>query len=70
MKGFKIWIGLALFFVGLIGIIACAIAACVFAWKNPDMTEIRRFLEYPWPTVWCIVDVVAMEVGRQIVENC
>lgn len=39
MKGFKRWIGFALWFTGLIGIIVCAIVACVFAWKNPDMTE-------------------------------
>lgn len=69
MKNFKAWIGLILFFGGFIGIIVCAIAACVFAWENPDMTEMRRFMEYPWPTVWCVVDAVAMEIGYHITKN-
>ena len=69
MKNLKAWVGIVLYLVGFIGVIACAIAATVFAWRNPDMTGMRRFLEYPEPTVWCIVDAIAMEVGRRLVKN-
>lgn len=69
MKNLKVWIGIILYFAGFIGVIACAIAAIVFAWQNPDMTNIRRFLEYPDPTVWCIVDAIAMEIGQRLVKG-
>ena len=63
MKNLKNIIGGVLIFGGFLGMIACVIASHVFAWQNPDMTEIRRFLEYPWPTVWCVVDYIGMQIG-------
>jgi hypothetical protein len=69
MKDLKYIIGCGLILCGFIGIIICAILACVFAWQNPDMTEIRRFLEYPWPTVWCIADFVGMQIGLQLIKK-
>jgi hypothetical protein len=69
MKDFKGILGCALISCGLIGMIVCAIAACVFAWQNPYMTEMRRFLEYPWPTVWIIVDCVGIHVGCWLIES-
>lgn len=69
MKNLKGIIGCGLVLCGFIGIIACAIAALVFRCKNPDMTEMRRFLEYPWPTVWCIVDYIGVQVGLWMVKN-
>ena len=69
MKKTKDIIGCGLILCGFIGIIACVIAAYVFMWQNPDMTEMRRFLEYPWPTVWCIVDFIGVQVGLRMVKK-
>ena len=69
MKKLKKMIGSGLILCGFLGMLACAIAALVFKCQNPDMTEMRLFLEYPWPTVWCIVDYIGMQVGFWMVKN-
>lgn len=69
MKKVKEIIGFSLVLCGFLGILLCVVAACVFAWQNPDMTEMRRFLEYPWPTVWCIVDYIGIQIGKWMVED-
>lgn len=69
MKKIKDIIGCALILCGFLGIIVCVIAGCVFAWSNPDMTEMRRFLDYPWPTVGCIVGYVIVKIGCRLVKN-
>jgi hypothetical protein len=69
MKKIKDIIGCGLILCGFIGIIICAIAGCVFAWSNPDMTEMRRFLEYPWPTVWIIVDYIGIHIGLHLIKK-
>lgn len=53
MKKIKIKtiIRLALMIVSLIGMIACSVSATVFYIRNPDMTELRRLIEFPWPTI-------------------
>lgn len=69
MKKVKGIVGCALILCGFIGIIACVIASYVFMWQNPDMTAMRRFLEYPQPTVWCIVDYIGIQVGLWMVKK-
>lgn len=69
MKNLKSTIGLGLILGGFIGIVACVIANYVFMWQHPDMTTMRRFLEYPWPTVWCIVDYIGIQIGIWMVKN-
>lgn len=69
MKTLKGIIGCMLILCGFIGMIICAISACVFILQNPNMTEMRRFLEYPWPIVWCIVDYVGMRIGFLLVKK-
>jgi hypothetical protein len=69
MKTAKRMLSCALILCGLIGMIACLVASLVFSWQNPDMTEMRRFLDYPWPTVWAIVDYVGIQIGLWMVKN-
>lgn len=69
MKNFKIIFGSVLVFSGFIGMIACAIAATVFMIQNPDMTAMRRFLEYPEPSVCCIINYIGVKVGAWMVKN-
>ena len=69
MKNFKGIFGCALILCGFLGMFACIIASCVFSWQNPDMTTMRRFLEYPQPSVWCIVDYIGIQVGLWMVNK-
>lgn len=68
MKKFKTIFGSILIFSGFIGMIACGIATTVFMFQNPDMTAMRRFLEYPEPVIWCIVDYIGIHVGAWMVK--
>lgn len=69
MKKIKETIGCSLIFGGLIGMIACVIASYVFMFQNPAMTAMRRFLEYPWPSVWCIINYIGINVGYWMVKD-
>lgn len=46
-KSRKTTIRFALTLISLIGMLACVISATVFYFQNPDMTELRRFIEFP-----------------------
>lgn len=52
-----------LIFGGIIGMIICAVMAAVFHFQNPDMTDLRMFMEYPGPTIWAIVCYVCSQIG-------
>lgn len=60
----KTIIGMALIIIAFIAIVASAIWALVFHFMNPDMTELRLFLENPYPTIICIVSVAGLMVGK------
>ena len=59
-------IGIILLAGGLIGLVVCGIAAGIFYWQNPDMTTLRRLLEYPEPTIWAVVCYIAGRVGLRL----
>ena len=65
MKNKKI-IGFILMICGLIGLLACAIAAGIFYLQNPDMTALRRLIEYPAPTIWAIIYYIVAQVGLHL----
>lgn len=69
MKKIKDIVGCCLVFGGFIGMIACVIASYVFMFQNPDMTAMRRCLEYPWPSVWCIINYIGIRVGAWMVKD-
>ena len=60
----KTIIGTVLIIVAFIAIVASAIWALVFHLMNPDMTELRLFLENPYPTIICIISVAGLMVGK------
>lgn len=68
-RNIKTLTGIILTFGSLVGILVCSIASIVFACKNPDMTEIRRFIEYPAPTIWFIVCFIVGNVGKNILKD-
>lgn len=61
-------IGVTLIIGAFIGMLICAIASIIFSFQNPDMTEMRRFLEYPEPTIWSIVCLACAWIGKTILK--
>jgi hypothetical protein len=60
----KAIIGLALVIISFIALVAAAIWAVVFQLMNPDMTELRLFIENPYPTIIVIVSAATLMVGK------
>lgn len=60
----KTIISAALIIIAFIACVASAIWALVFKFMNPDMTEMRLLIENPYPTIICIVSIVALMVGK------
>lgn len=62
-------IGAVLIIGAVIGCIICMVVSIVFAIQNPDMTEMRRLIEYPAPTIWGVICVVSAVIGRYMLED-
>lgn len=62
----KTIIGITLIIVAFIAIMAAAIWAVVFNLMNPDMTELRLFIENPYPTIIALVSAAVLMVGKLI----
>lgn len=60
----KTLIGAVIIIISFIALVASAIWAIVFKFMNPDMTDLRLFLENPYPTIICIVSVAGLMVGK------
>ena len=56
-------IGITLVIISFIAIVASAIWALVFNFMNPDMTELRLFLENPYPTIIGIISAAGLMAG-------
>lgn len=63
-ENIKSLIGIILMLGGFVGLIACAVAALVFYLQNPDMTDLRRLIEYPGPSIGAIVCLICEAIGR------
>ena len=61
-------IGLIITAISIIVILGCAIASLVIAIKNPDMTEMRHFIEYPEPTIITIIAFITMNIGCKMAK--
>lgn len=62
-------IGVILTLGAIVGLVICAIAAIMFHIQNPDMTELRRLIEYPAPSIWAIICVIAGKVGLELIRS-
>lgn len=65
----KTVIRLALISVSLIGMIACAVCATVFYFQNPDMTGLRRLIEFPQPTIGVAICLVVFGIGKYVIKD-
>ena len=69
MKINKDIIGFILMLGGLIGILICTLVAYMFYFENPDMTELRRFIEYPGPSIGAIISIIATYTGQYMMRR-
>ena len=60
----KTIIGITLMIITFVACIVSAIWAIIFHFMNPDMTELRLFLENPYPTIIVFVSAVVLMVGK------
>lgn len=67
MKNTKVILGLIMVFGGFIAAVGCVIASIILSFQNPDMTELRRFLEYPGPTIIGLISIAIIYVGKEII---
>lgn len=65
----KTIIRLALMIVSLMGMLVCSVSATVFYIRNPDMTELRRLIEFPWPTIGVVVFLVVYGIGKYVIKD-
>ncbi len=52
--------------VGFVGLLICGIWAIVLHFQNPDMTELRLFLEFPQVTIIGVICTIVGFVGKEI----
>lgn len=60
----KTIIRLMLIIVSLIGMLVCAALSLIFYIRHPDMTELRRLIEFPYPTVGALVCLILLFISR------
>lgn len=60
-------IRVALMVIALIGMLVCVISSTIFYLRNPDMTELRRFIECPWPTIGAVVCLALYGIGKYVI---
>ena len=65
----KTIIGLVLMIISTIGMVACAVCATVFYFQNPDMTELRRLIEFPQPAIGVVICLVVFGIGKYIIKD-
>lgn len=63
----KTTIGMILNLIAFIALVVAAIWATVFQFQNPDMTELRLFIENPGPTIMAIVSLIGFGVGKALI---
>lgn len=65
----KTIIRLVLMIISIIGMVACAVCDTVFYFQNPDMTELRRLIEFPLPTICATVCLAVFGVGKYAIKD-
>ena len=62
-------IRLVLMSISLIGMLACIVSATIFHIQNPDMTELRRLIEFPWPTIGFVACLAVYGIGKYVIKD-
>lgn len=65
----KTIIGMTLIIIAIVAVVVSVIWSWVFNLMNPDMTELRLFIENPYPTYIEVASIVGLLVGRKLIEE-
>ena len=65
----KTIIRVVLMTMSTIGMVACAVCAMVFYFQNPDMTELRRLIEFPQPAIGVVICLAVFGIGKYIIKD-
>ena len=60
---FKEIFGMVLVAGSALCLLVCLILSMIFYFKNPDMTDLRRFIENPEPAVGAIICLICGKIG-------
>lgn len=66
-KSVKTIIGCIMVIIGIIAMLACCVTEVILQIQNPDMTELRLFIEYPAPTIIGIISFIIVCIGKEII---
>lgn len=66
---FKEIFGMILVIGSMICLLICLILSMVFYFKNPDMTDLRRFIENPEPAIGAIICLIVGKIGISLLGN-
>lgn len=61
-------LGCVLIIVAFVVMICCAVASTIHYFQNPDMTELRRLIEYPAPSIIAVVALVVAWIGKALLK--
>ena len=62
-------IGCILIILAIIAGIGCVVASVILYFQHPDMTELRRFIEYPAPSIIALIAIVVAYVGKYLISR-
>jgi hypothetical protein len=65
----KTFIGTALMVISALAVIASVIWSLIFNLMNPDMTELRLFIENPYPTYIMVASIIIFLVAGKLIER-
>lgn len=62
-------IGALVALIGVVMIVGSGIADAIFEWNNPDMTDMRRLIENPSPTITSVIGCIVLVIGSGIAKR-
>ena len=62
-------LGVLLVLAASVGIIVCSVFSIIFYFKNPDMTSLRKLIEYPEPAIWAIICFICGKFGLYLIKT-
>lgn len=62
-------IGAALVIITIFAVLASVTWALIFKLMNPDMTELRLFIENPYPTIVTSISLLVFLIGKALMGD-
>ena len=66
MKNIKGWCGIILILAGIIGCLVAVVWSSIFGIQNPDMADMRKFIENPGPSILAIGCLISLLSGKHL----